>query len=344
MESRNYPEWIKGLVAAFGHLPLVIFLQTLYFINYSLFIDLAVFPDTTYYQSMSVSLRQGRGVEDWINAPFRSRVIYPYLTGILHNLLNLDPYNTTFMTEEWYLFATNVIIMIFVNIALYVLFKEYTNDKLAILGVWVHNLSYPVVWYFLAGLTDALGYLFILLGLLILKKRIQWNKTDIPYFLLIAIGIGVRESVVLTVPLYIYFSYNHFKEDWDNRQVSQPISNLLIEFRKYIFSGITLVILGIMYLMWYGFGGKTNVHAPFHIWLIAIFLSLIPFAPFVFSWHMNNEDKLYSVFVFLYSLYALFFAAFDGRFLALGYPIWVAYNLQVIERLYYWIQNERERL
>ena len=92
-------------------------------------------------------------------------------------------------------------------------------------------------------------------------------------------------------------------------------------------------IIGVVFVFQYTLGGHGSFHAPAANWLIYIFLCVIPFIPFVYYWNMNKPDLIYSGCVLCLSLYALFFAYFDGRFLVLGYPIWTAYSLRTAETI-----------
>lgn len=339
MELKKYSESVRIIIVGFGHLPLFLVLQVLYYVNHPVFVDVVVFPDTLWYNFIFVSLRSGNGIPQWLHSPFKQRVLFPYITAIFYNLT----YPIMHMSEEWYFFAVNSILMIGVNILLYTLFKHYTSKKLAIFGVWVHNISFPVIWYFLAGLTDTLGYLFILLGLVFLKvdgdeKDVMFVfKRDVRYFTTLVIGILVRESVLITVPIWLYIKYKQKPKDWVKAgyKTSDKVWNVLFEL-------LPLFILLGAYFIYYGLGNKTHFHLPPANWWFVTILCLVPFVLFFVMWKMNTEDKVYSIFVVLYSVYAMFFTYYDGRFLVLGYPIWIAYTLKVMGRLGDWIRNERD--
>jgi len=339
MELKKYSESIRVAIAGCGHLPLFIVLQTFYYVNYPLFLKMVVFPDTNWYQALFVAFREGLGVPAWLHAPFKQRVMFSHITAIFYNLT----YPILPMSEEWYFFAVNSIIMIGVNICLYLLFKHYTTGNWAVFGVWVHNLSYPVVWYFLAGLTDALGYLFVLVGLLIIKSYkeddefLSLYRKDMFYLLSLLVGVFVRESILITLPIWIYIKIKLKPIEWerDNYSRSDKIVSVIADTSS-------IVLIMIVTFVYYGIDNKTHFNLPPSSWLLVTFLCLVPFVPFIPKWKMNTQDKLYSIIVILYSVYALFFAFYDGRFLVLGYPIWVGYSLKAINRLIDWLRNELE--
>jgi len=339
MELKNYSESIRIAIAGCGILPLFIVLQIFYYVDHSLFVDMVVFPDTEWYHSIFVSFRGGGNVPQWVHDPFQQRVLFPFITAIFYNLT----YPIMPMSEEWYFFAVNSILMVGVGMLLYMLLKTYTSNNFALLGVWLHNLSYPVVWYFLAGLTDTLGYLFVLICLIILKSYKKdedtWTATtkDFVYFIVLMIGIVVRESVLITLPVWLYIKYKQKPRDW----VKAGYSRNDKVFGAFVELLSPFVICGAFFL-YYGMSNKTHFNLPPANWWFVTLLCLVPFVPFVLMWKMNKQDSVYTTTVLLYTLYSLFFAAYDGRFLVLGYPIWVALNLQALEKLYHWAINEKE--
>jgi hypothetical protein len=282
-------------------LPMGVFLLLAYWFDYSFFLSFVKFPDSHYYIEMA------RNISADVELPFRSRVVVPILISILHFMTGSNDYYVTF-------FVFNLFIMGLISFPLYAIFEGYTTEKWAILGVWVHNLSFPVVWYFYSALADTLAYLI----LLILILMIQNEKSDYQVFLIFLFSLLVKETCLIVVPYWLFVKWREYKKTDDRETLEMVI--------------IFVFLLGLYFLFCYGFYNKTSFNPPNPLWWVYVLLCLVPFVPFLWGWKMKKEDIVYSVTIIFYSVYAMFFASFDGRFLVLGYPIWIGYSLDALRR------------
>ena len=320
MELKKYLEY-KHILVPLAFSPVFIVFLILKELSYTLFRNMVWFSDSNHYFYMSY----GFSSETYL--PFKARTLVPTLIGFLRKILSpLNPiinFGDSAVLFFWY----NSFVMILVSIVLFLIFREYVDDNWAIAGVWLHNISFPVVWYFYSALTDTTGYLFLIIAIYLIKK----DRNDFWIFITIFIGMFARESVLVVVPFWLY---SKSKSTDSNTKYSLTDTRL-----RYVF----LAYISIMFIMFYEFGQHHNViHLPVSNWWFITLLCIIPFIPMVFMWKMSKPDMVFSISVLLFSAYALFFVFFDGRFLVIGYPIWVAYNLQVVRKFVDWAINEKE--
>lgn len=272
-------------------LPVLSFFIWAYAFAPDLFASLVVYPDSEKYILMA------NGQHHLVNYPFRARILVPFLASLI-------PYLSG---THLAFFFVNTVAMFGVSVLLFLIFRLYASEKYALFGVLAHNVSYPIVYYFFAALTDTMGYLLVLVGLyLIFTKRNSYYITAV-----LVVGLLARETILVLLPLWIV-------SKWNRRE------------RALAFMSAVLVVFFFVYQ--YGVGSHTSFRFPAGHWQLVIILSLVPFLPFALFWKKNNLAGIYSLSVVLLSLWAFFFAYFDGRFLVLGYPVWIGLTVQAIER------------
>jgi hypothetical protein len=277
------------VLVALAPLPVFLLLVWSLFFAPDLFNYLVVYPDSTFYILMAN--RQ----HDLVHYPFRARILVPFLASLISPMPNAVSF-----------FVVNSLTMVMVSVALFYFFRLYVSDKYAVLGVFCHNLSYPIIFYFFAALTDTVAYLFMVLGLYLIYTK----RTSLLVVVVLSVGVFARETVLILLPLWIFSLYRVHR------------------LREIILSVIPIAI----FVFQYGLGSHTVFHLPFGHWVQVLVFSLAPFVVFVWFWKPKPADVVYSVSVIALSVFAMFFAYFDGRFLVLGYPVWIGLTLQVLKK------------
>jgi len=195
--------------------------------------------------------------------------------------------------------------MIVTNIVLYQLLQKYVTGEKALIGIVGHAITFPVLYYFYAVLTDTVCYMIVVIVLYMIYDERIATMLIIP---VIAVGVVVRETILITLPLLMVMRIR--------KEPAQVV--------------IGIIEVGLVYMVIYGQGSIGVLRMPNPLWWVYVVASVAPFIPFIMKWKVSRYEIVYSGTVIAYAVIALFFAYFDGRFLVYGYPVWIGLTLQAV--------------
>jgi len=267
------------------------------------------FTDSQFYLEYSEYFRGDVTKED-LDQPYNFRPVVPFLAALLPFDLNIN------------FGIINVVAILLSCLILFRFLKKLKfNENESFLGVFLFVVSYPIYLFFPAVLTDAVGFLFLLLGIYLIFVDSDW------FFLVVSIGVLVREVNAVLILIYLL-------KNW---KFSKKLFLLLIPIGLMILMRLLFRGMG-YYWKLSGFNllrGLAYLHIVLGLGLLILFL-----IPFILKYKkckrflIKNKSFYFlrnSFFVLLLiTIYAFISAYFDSRYVIVLYPALIPFCLSVV--------------